>query len=156
MQHNTTKYLNEITLGYTDKEPKVKVEQADALISSDFVKPSIKRVEIHHFSHHERTALSLEGENLCFTVKFKLHLHKSDKEHLLTVAQKESVSSRSIQLQEVPISMPTELSSSTDSNLVNSDYKESEERATICLFTHFGEVSCDNVEVKHKVCEQLG
>lgn len=129
----------------------VVLEQAELLSSSDFVKPSIKALEIHHFSHHERTALSLEGENLCFTMKFKFHLHKSEQEHLLTVAQNDSVSSRSIQMHEVPVSMPQELESSTDNSLVNSDYQESEETSNIHLFTHFGEFCFENVQVKHKV-----
>ena len=139
-----------ITQQYTKKPPLAIIEEADTLDYGHFVQPSVKRLEIHHFSHHKCAALSLEGDNLCFTFKVVLSLHDSEREHEIMVAQKESVSSRSIQIQGVPISVPRGFSSSTDSTVSN-DCQESEETARIHLFTHFGEFTFENVEVRHKV-----
>lgn len=120
------------------------------MISSDFVRPSVKKLEIHHFSHHKTASLSLDGCNLCFTSKFSLRLHKSESEYEITVDQRQSVSSRSIQIHEVPLQVPRDFENSTDSD-ISGDYQETEETAYICLYTHFGEFSFKNVEVKHKV-----
>ena len=152
LQHNTDEYLQVLTHQYTLKHsPLVKFEGEDALVQSSFTTPVLKRLEIHHFSHHKTAALSLDGENLCFTFKFVLHLHKSEREHVISVDHKESVSSRSIQIHEVPLSVPRDFVSSGDSD-VSGDYQETDETARICLHTHFGEFTFDWVEVKHKVC----
>ena len=151
LQHNTDEYLQVITNQFIRRRPVVKFEEPDALHPSDFIKPSVKRLEIHHFSHHQTAALSLDGNNLCFTSRFTLTLHKTEKEYMFMVDQKESVSSRSIQIQEVRISVPRDFVSSSDSNL-SGDYQETEETADVVLHTHFGEFPFENVEVRHKVC----
>ena len=120
------------------------------MLSSKFIKPLVKRLEIHHFSHHNSAALSLEGDNLCFTYKFVLSFDESEREHEIKVTQKESISSRSIQVQEVPLSVPRGFVSATDDNTSN-DCQECEETASVRLFTHFGEFSFKHVEVRHKV-----
>ena len=152
--HSTTwtiDYLQVITQQYTKKPPLAIFEQADTLDYGHFIEPSVRRLEIHHFSHHKSAALSLEGDNLCFTFKVVLSaLHDSEREYEIVVAQKESVSSQSIQIQEVPISVPRGFSSSTDST-VSKDCQESEETARLHLFTHFGEFTFEDVEVIHKV-----
>ena len=140
-----------ITNQYTKKPPRIKFDELDVLQSSDFVRPSVKRLEIHHFNHQERTAaLSLEGENLCFAFKFIIYLHKSGKEHEIIIDQKDSLSSRSIQIQKLPLSVTRDFACSTDSSTSN-EYHESDETANLCLVTHFGEFSFENVTVKHKV-----
>ena len=152
MQHKTGEYLQAITNRYTKRPPRVKFDESDILLPSNFVRPSVKRLEIHHFNHQESTAaLSLEGENLCFAFRFIIYLHKSDKKHEVKIDQKDSVSSRSIQIQKVPLSVPREFVSSTDSSTSNNEYQESEETANLHLVTHFGEFSFENVIVKHKV-----
>ncbi len=150
MQHNTNFYLQTITNKYTKKPPKINFEEADTLPPSNFVKPFVRRLEIHHFSHSKTAALSLDGEKLCFTSKIVLRLDKSEKEHEVPVAQKESVSNRSIQIHKVSLPSPRDLGGSTDSTVSN-DYQESKETACVRLITHFGEFSFENVEVRHKV-----
>lgn len=132
---------------YVSQSPHVKFEEQHNLSKSDFIKPSLKRLEIHHFSHHNTAALSLDGDNLCFTYKVMLYLHKSKKEYPILVDQKESVSSRSIQIHQVSLSLPEGLVSTSE----GSDYKEMDETADIYLFTHFGEFHFSGVKVKHKV-----
>lgn len=117
---------------------------------SDLVRPSVNKLEIHHFSHHKTASLSLDGCNLYFTSKFSLCLHKSEREYEIAVDQTQSVSSRSIQIHEVTLQVPRDFVSSTDSD-VSGDYQETEETAYICLHTHFGNFSFENVKVKHKV-----
>ena len=151
MQHNTNYYLQEITSKYTKKPPKVEFEEADILPPSNFVKPFVRRLEIHHFSHNKTAALSLEGENLYFTSKIMLHLDKSERVYEVAVAQKESVSNRAIQIQKVMLPSPKDFEGSTDSTVSN-DYQESREIAGVTLMTHFGQFHFKDVEVRHKVC----
>ena len=125
-------------------------EEADKLASSSFVKPTVKRLEIHHFSHHETAALSLDGDNLFFTSRCFLSLHKSETDLEFIVDQRESVSSRSIQIQEVSLPIPRDFISSADSN-ASGNCQETEETASVRLFTNFGDFTFENVEVKHKV-----
>ena len=125
-----------------------KFEEVDVLETGNFVTPTIKRLEIHHFSHHNTAALSLDGDNLYFTFKFNLSLHKSESENEIIVDEKQSVSSRSIQVHEVALSAPRDFDSSTESRV---DYQETEETADISLHTHFGVFPFEKVEVKHKV-----
>ena len=150
MQHNTDYYLQEITSRYTKRPPTVKFEEADTLPPSSFVKPFVRRLEIHHFSHNKTAALSLEGENLCFSSKIVLCLEKSERVHEVAVAQKESVSNRAIQIHKVTLPAPRDFETSTDSTVSN-DYQESEETAGVTLVTHFGEFSFKDVRVRHKV-----
>lgn len=132
---------------YVMQSSHMRFDRPEGISQSDFVSPTLKRLEIHHFSHHKTAALSLEGDNLCFTYKVMLYLRKSAKEYRILVDQKESISSRSIQKHQVPLSLPEELVTASDGN----DYQEVEETANICLFTHFGEYHFNNVQVKHKV-----
>ena len=136
-----------ISRQYVMQSPHVKFDRPVSLSQSDFISPTLKRLEIHHFSHHKTASLSLDGDNLCFTYKVVLYLQKSAKEHRILVDQKESISSRSIQKHQVSLAVPEELMALSDGN----DYQEIEETANICLFTHFGEYSFPNVQVKHKV-----
>ena len=69
---------------------------------------------------------------------------------MILVDQNESVSSHSIQIHEAPLSVPRDFASSNDSD-VSGDYQETDETASICLHTHFGEFPFEKVEVKHKV-----
>ena len=138
-----------ITKQYTRKPPHADFKEAEILDTSDFVRPSVNKLEIHHFSHHNHAALSLEGDNLCFTFKFVLRLHRSAKNHEAVVSQKE-VSSCSIQMHKVPLSLPTDFVDSSDSS-ENSDCQEFKETACVRLFTHFGEFVFEDVEVRHKV-----
>ena len=149
MQHNTEHYIQVITKQYTRKPPLADFKEAAVLAASDFVQPSVKKLKIHHFSHHKDAAISLEGDNLCFTFKFVLHLHRSAKNHEAVVSQKE-VSSCSIQVHKVSLSLPTDFVDSSDSS-ENSDCKEFKETASVHLFTHFGEFVFEDVEVWHKV-----
>lgn len=110
----------------------------------------VKGLEIHHFSHHDTAALSLDGDNLFFTSRFLLRLHKSDKELEFMMDQRECVSSRSIQIQEVSLPIPRDFMSSAESN-ASSNCQETDETATVHLCTHFGDFRFENVEVKHKV-----
>ena len=148
-QHNTTEYLGVITHQYVTQSPYVKFEKPKSLPCSDFVNPTVKRLEIHHFSHHKTASLSLDGDNLCFTYKVVFYLHKSAKEYSILVDQKESVSSRSIQKHRVSLAIPEGLAVSSEAY----DYQEIEETAKICLATHFGDFDFHNVEVRHKVRE---
>ena len=136
-----------ITHQYITKSPHVKFEEPVSLPCSDFVKPTLNQLEIHHFGHHKTAALSLDGDNLCFTYKVILYLQKSRREYRILIDQKESISSRSIQKHQVSLDIPNDLATSPDTN----DYQETEETANICLFTHFGEFYFTKVEVKHKV-----
>lgn len=128
-----------------------KFEEAEVLGTGNFVTPTIKRLEIHHFSHHNTAALSLDGDNLYFTFKFNLSLHKSESENEIIVDEKQSVSSRSIQIHEVALSAPRDFDNSTESSTSTADYQETEETADISLHTHFGVFTFEKVEVKHKV-----
>ena len=139
-----------LTSHHVKRSPVVKFEGADVLNYSDFTRPLVKRLEIHHFSHHKTAALSLDGDNLCFTFKFVLDLHKSEKHYEIAVSQKNSVSSRAIKLNEVQVSVPKDFVNSSGSD-VSGDYQETEETANVSLHTHFGEFSFEHVEVKHKV-----
>ena len=132
---------------YITQSPHVKFEKSESLSPSDFIKPTLKRLEIHHFSHHRTAALSLDGDNLCFTYKVILYLNKSARKYEILIDQKESISSRSIQKHQVSLDIPNDLATSPDTN----DYQEIEETANICLFTHFDEFEFSNVEVRHKV-----
>ena len=114
----------------------------------------MNKLEIHHFSHHKTASLSLDGSNLCFTFKFTVNLHKSEKKQEIAVEQKESVSSRSIQVHDVALPLPRDFVSSNDSDM-RGDYQETDETANICLYTHFGEFHFENVDVKHKVCNLM-
>ena len=136
-----------ITDQYVTQSPHVKFEKPKSPSQSEFVNPTLKRLEIHHFSHHKTAALSLDGDNLCFTYKVVLYLHKSAKEYRILVDQKESISSRSIQKHQVSLAVPEDLATSSDAN----DYQEIEETADIYLLTHFGGFHFRNVEVRHKV-----
>ena len=149
-QHNTGTYLEIIKTQYTKKQPEVKFEAAATLSPSKFVTPSVVKLEIHHFTHNGTAALSLEGDNLCFTYKIVLHLEKSEKEYEIMVAQKESVSSRCIQIQKISLSLPSDFTVSSD-NSANNDYQECEETASVHLFTHYGDFLSKEVKVKHKV-----
>ena len=133
---------------YVMKPKPVEFDEPESLLQSNFINPTLKRLEIHHFSHHKSAALSLDGDNLCFTYEIVLYLHKSRREYKISVDQKESVSSRSIQKHQVVLDVPRELATPSDGN----DYQETEETAYICLYTHFGEFYFKDVEVKHKVC----
>ena len=135
-----------ITDQYVVRSPNVKFEVPERRPCCDFIKPELTQLEIHHFSHRKTSALSLEGSNLCFTYKVMLHLLKSKREYTILVDQK-SVSSRSIQKRKVSLTLPEESATLSDVN----DYREIEETANVCLFTHFGEFYFPNVEVKHKV-----
>ena len=146
-QHHTRDYLGVIQSQYIQKHPLVKFEKPESVSQSDFINPELKQLEIHHFSHHKTAALSLDGDNLCFTDKVVLRLHESEKEYKISVDQQESVSSRSIQKHQVSLDVPRKLANSPDSN----DYQETVETADICLYTHFGEFYFKDVEVKHKV-----
>ena len=128
---------------------KYKFEEIDTLATGTFVTPTIKRLEIHHFSHHNTAALSLDGDNLYFAFKFDLHLHKSNAKCEVDVDETQSVSSRSIQIHEVPLSAPRDFDSSTEST--SADYQETEDVADISLHTHFGVFTFEKIEVKHKV-----
>lgn len=97
-------------------------------------------------------ALSVEGENLCFTYKLIIQLHNSDREYEVVIDQTDSVSSRSVQVQNVPLLVTRDLERSTDSSSTQREYQESDEMATLHLHTHFGKHSFKNVKVKHKVC----
>ena len=136
-----------ITDQYVVRSPNVKFEEPERRPCCDFIKPELKQLEIHHFSHHGTAALSLEGNNLCFTYKVMLYLLKSKREYTILVDQKESVSSRSIQKHQVSLTLPEESATSSDVN----DYQEIEEMANVCLFTHFGEFYFSSVKVRHKV-----
>lgn len=138
-----------ITKQYTRKPPLPVFKEAAVLAASGFVQPSVKKLKIHHFSHHKHAALSLEGDNLCFTFKFVLRLHRSANNHEAVVSQKE-VSSCSIQVHKVPLALPTDFVDSSDSS-ENSDCQEFKETASVRLFTHFGEFVFEDVEVWHKV-----
>ena len=121
------------------------------MLQSDFVKPTVKKLEVHHFGDQDRpSALSLEGENLCFAFKFIIHLQESDKKHEIKIDQLHSVSSRSIQIQKIPPSVTRDFVSLTDSS-TSIEYQECEEMADLRLVTHFGEHLFENVTVKHKV-----
>ena len=150
LQHNTHDYLQVLTPQYIKRPPVIIFDEAEAVHSSDFITPFVNKLEIHHFSHHKTASLSLDGSNLCFTFRFTLSLHKSEKEYEISVEAKQSVSSRSIQIHEVTLPVPRDFVSSNDS-AVSKDYQETEETANICLYTHFGEFHFENVEVKHKV-----
>ncbi len=132
---------------YAKPSPHVKFEEPESLSHSDFISPTLKRLEIHHFSHHKTAALSLDGDNLCFTYKVVLYLRKSEKEYKILVDQKKSVSSRSIQKHQVLLAIPRDFATLSDGD----DYQEVEETANICLFTHFGQYHFPSVQVKHKV-----
>ena len=147
-QHNTEEYLHVIKRKYVRS---CKFEEAEVLGTGNFVTPTIKRLEIHHFSHHNTAALSLDGDNLYFTFKFNLSLHKSESENEIVVDEKQSVSSRSIQIHEVALSAPRDFDNSTESSTSTADYQETEETADISLHTHFGVFTFEKVEVKHKV-----
>ena len=127
-----------------------KFDEPETLETGTFVTPAVKRLEIHHFSHHNTAALSLDGDNLYFTLKFDLYLHKSDAKYEVNVDETQSVSSRSIQIHEVPLSAPRDFDSSTESS-ASEDYQETEDIADISLHTHFGVFTFEKVEVKHKV-----
>ena len=146
-QHNTTEYLGVITDQYVTQSPYVKFKKPKNLSQSDFVNPTLKRLEIHHFSHHKTAALSLDGDNLCFTYKVVLYLHKSAKKYRILVDQKAYISSQSIQKHQVSLAIPEDLATSSDAN----DYQEIEETADIYLLTHFGGFRFPSVEVRHKV-----
>ena len=136
-----------ISRQYVMRSRHVKFDKPGSLSQSDFISPTFKRLEIHHIGHCNTAALSLDGDNLCFTYKVVLYLHKTAKEYRILIDQKESISSRSIQKHQVLLAVPEEFVALSDGN----DYQEIEETANICLFTHFGEYSFPNVQVKHKV-----
>ena len=136
---------------YTTKEPKIRFEEAGALAQSAFVKPSVTKVEIHHFTHNKTAALALEGDNLYFTSKIKLHLDKSETDFMTVRAQEKSVSRRCIVIQKISVPLPSEFAGSSDNGASNI-YQECKETADVRLFTHFGEFQIkDRVEVRHKV-----
>ncbi len=136
---------------YTTKESMVKFEEAGALARSVFDEPSVTKVEIHHFIHNETAALALEGDNLYFTFKVKLHLNISKKDIETVVAEEKSVSRRCIVIQKISVPLPSEFAESSDNGASNV-YQECKETAKVCLFTRFGEFQCKNmVEVWHKV-----
>ena len=137
---------------YIEQEPKLKFmkEAVGALGCSKFVTPSVTKIEIHHFTHRKKAALSLEGENLYFTSKIKLSLDKSKINFETTVSQEESVSRRFIVIQELLFPLPSEFAAEDGAS---NDYQEFKETAGVHLFTHFGEFVVKNrVEVRHKVC----
>ena len=136
-----------ITKLYVTRFPHVKFEKLESLSFSDFINPTLKRLEIHHCSYYRATSLSLNGNNLCFTYKVVLYLQTSAKEYKILIDQREIVSSRSIQKHQVSLAIPSDVATSSDAN----NYQEIKETASICLFTHFGEFYFSNVEVRHKV-----
>lgn len=154
MQHKIDHYLNVIKKEYTEQEPKFTFKEAGALGRSKFVTPSVTKIEIHHFTHNKTAALSLEGENLYFTSKIKLHLDKSEEDFVTVVAQEKSVSRRCIVIQKASLFLPSEFAGSSDNGASNV-YQECAETASVRLFTHFGKFPFKGdrcVEVRHKVC----
>lgn len=148
MQHNTGDYLLTITNQYTRKPPRIRFDEQDVLQTSNFVRPTVNRLEVHH--QEETTALSLEGENLCFVFKIIIHLKSNKKEHEIVISQKESLSSRSIQIKNLPPSLTSDFPSSSDSSTSTED-QESDEKVNLHLVTHFGKFSFEDMTVKHKV-----
>lgn len=108
-------------------------------------------IEIHHFTHNETTALSLEGKNLYFTSKIKLHLAENGIDFETMVSQEKSISRGYIVIQKKSLPLfPSKFAGSSDNGARNI-YQECEEMANVHLFTHFGDFTFGDVKVRHKV-----
>ena len=108
-------------------------------------------IEIHHFTHNETTALSLEGKNLYFTSKIKLHLAENGIDFETMVSQEKSISRGYIVIQKKSLPLlPSKFAGSSDHGASNV-YQECEDTANVHLFTHFGDFTFGDVKVRHKV-----
>lgn len=149
LQHNTDSYLQLVNLhqGVQQTKPK-NPRQGDIII------PHVKKVEIHRFSHRETSAISFDGEQLCFTssivLEIKSEFSQTIHEYNFPVSDQKFISSESIQLQNLYIEIPPELCHSS-SKENDAEYQEFRGSATITLHTHFGCFRFQDVPVKHKV-----
>ena len=147
LQHNTEGYINLMFQGRTQLETVIPKQ-------SDFTKPCVKRIEVHHFSHRQTASISIDGENLYFTYHCKLQMKYNDSKSELSfrVDNQKAISNQSIQLQNQQIDIPPDILDSSNSTGDN-EYQEFCGSATVTLQTHFQEeIIFSDIPVKHKVC----